>query len=115
MQRSVKNPRSKNRTVKTFHIDTSKPVSVRFINPVPELTRVTVKGRNLANDSIELPALRGRDATHKLDFEVEFAKKKGERFLHHSRKLDIEIRSGDKLYRDTVQPDIAGRSIAYRL
>jgi thioredoxin reductase len=114
MPNTAKNPAPPKKTLKRFHIGTGQPISVRFTNPAANLTRIRVGGQDLTQNTIEFPRLRGQDAMHKLDFEVEFHKGKDENFLHHSRKLDIEIQSGDRVYRDTVWPDIGGRRIAYR-
>jgi hypothetical protein len=112
MQNPVKN-RPRKKTLKKFQIDTGQPIAVRFTNPTPNLTRILVGGEDLTKNSVEFAPLK-KHAIHKLDFEVQFQKGKGEDFLNHFRKVDIEIRSGDRVYCDTVLPDAGGRTIAYR-
>lgn len=114
MPNPAKNPPPPEKTLKRFRIAAGRPISVCFTTPAPDLTRIRVGGQDLDKNPVEIPSLSGQDAMRKLDFEVEFRKGKDESFLHHSRKVDIEIRSGDQVYLDTVFPDIGGRTIAYR-
>lgn len=97
--------------VKGFTIASRGPVSLRFVNPEPGLTRIDLP-HVLARETVTIPA----KATGPLgvDFDVTFLPRPGTNVLTADRAIDVEITAGAQTFIDRIFPDLRGQRMRYR-
>lgn len=100
--------------VKTFRAAEGKPVTVRLINPTPEIVtieadeRFAIEGETF---TIDAPKVKG-DATT-FDFAVSLNASAAAKLARHVKPMIVELVSGRKKYRETIMPAVRSQRLRY--
>lgn len=87
-----------------------KPVSVRFLNPEPALTRIELP-HGQKGDTVTVTSEAGAPG---VDFDVTFLPRPGAKALTPDRAVQVEIKAGKQTLVERIFPDARRQRLRYR-
>ena len=113
MKRPERTP-GRSSTTKAFRVDLGQPIMLQIVNHNPDLASVKSRGKALVNNRFQLSGLESGAEIKNLDIKVNLTAAGRESAQIGARRLVVDIRSGDRVYRDTILPDFRGTELRYR-